>query len=75
MMLARINTTARFSASRPQVVFSGEYARNSDSVDYDVSPDGEHFMTIKPGEQEWPATEITGLLTWFDELKRRVPAK
>ena len=73
MMSVSITTQPRFAAARPTVLFSGAYARSDGWVDYDVAPDGDHLLMINPGEQERPATEITVLLNWFDELKRRVP--
>ena len=42
---------------------------------YDVSPDGQRFLVVKPSEQEQAApTQINVALYWFEELKRRVPA-
>jgi hypothetical protein len=41
---------------------------------YDVSPDGQRFLMLKPIEQEQSApTQINVVLNWFEELKRRVP--
>ena len=34
----------------------------------DVSPDGEHFLMVKPGE-----AQVNVVLSWFQELTERVP--
>jgi eukaryotic-like serine/threonine-protein kinase len=75
LMVVDVSSKSGFTATRPKVLFSGDYVRRSGWSDYDISPDGEHFIMINPGEQERPATEITVLLNWFDELKRRVPSR
>jgi hypothetical protein len=42
---------------------------------YDVSPDGQRFLMLKPSEQAQAApTQINVVLNWFEELKRRVPS-
>jgi hypothetical protein len=39
-----------------------------------VSPDGQRFLMLKPGEQEQAApTQINVVLNWFEELKQKVP--
>ncbi|HJZ73781.1 MAG TPA: hypothetical protein VKE51_18695 [Vicinamibacterales bacterium] len=41
--------------------------------DYAVAPDG-RFLIVKAGTPR-PITEITLVQNWFEELKRRVPAR
>ena len=42
---------------------------------YDVSPDGQRFLMLKPIEQARAApTQINVVLNWFEELKQKVPA-
>jgi hypothetical protein len=44
--------------------------------DYDGLPDGQRFLVVKPSEQEQAApTQINVALNWFEELKRRAPAR
>jgi hypothetical protein len=39
--------------------------------DYDVSPDGQRFLMLKPVDQEQTApTKINVVLNWREELKR-----
>ena len=41
---------------------------------YDVSPDGQRFLMLKPIEQAQAApTQINVVLNWFEELKQKVP--
>jgi hypothetical protein len=41
---------------------------------YDVSPDGQRFLMLKPVEQaEAAPTRINVVLNWFEELKQKVP--
>jgi hypothetical protein len=42
-------------------------------VEYDVMPDGRHFLLLKPPIEETPR-QIQVVVNWFEELKRRVPA-
>ena len=39
---------------------------------YDVSPDGEQFVMIRPDPEAEPK-KIQIVLNWFDELERPVP--
>jgi hypothetical protein len=42
---------------------------------FDVSPDGQRFLMVKETDQAPSLTQINVVLNWFEELKRRVPAK
>ena len=57
-------------AERPSAAIPDPYAR----ANYDVSPDGQRFLMLRPSEQTGAApTQINVVLNWFEELKRRVP--
>jgi eukaryotic-like serine/threonine-protein kinase len=75
MMAVDIATQPSFTASKPRVLFEGRYnPAPGTTPNYDVSPDGQRFLMIKPSEQEAAApTQINVVLNWFEELKRRVP--
>jgi hypothetical protein len=65
-----------FSVGKPRMLFQGAYLRTFGAQPmYDVSPDGERFLMIKPSEQTISLTQIVVVQNWFEELKRRVPAK
>ena len=77
MMAVEITTKPSFSAGRPKMLFEGQYQSlpTISTPNYDVSPDGQRFLMLKPSEQAQAApTQINVVLNWFEELKRRVPA-
>ena len=54
-------------AGRPELVVEGEI------IDYDVYPDGERIIAIRPeGSGGWNRLHV--VLNWFPELERLVPA-
>jgi hypothetical protein len=56
------------------MLFEGPYTPAPGSVPYyDVSPDGQRFMILKPVEQAAGPTQINVVLNWFEELKQKVP--
>jgi len=57
------------------MLFEGQYAPTPITFPaYDVTPDGQRFLMLKPSEQAQAArTQINVVLNWFEELKRRVP--
>jgi Tol biopolymer transport system component len=76
MMSAEITTHPRFSAGKPKVLFAGPYQPSQSPVriaNYDVSPDGQRFLMLKPGWQDQAVTQINVVLNWLEELKRRAP--
>jgi eukaryotic-like serine/threonine-protein kinase len=76
MMAVDIATQPSFSAGKPKVLFEGHYQPTPLTFpNYDVSPDGQRFLMLKPVEAgEGAPTQIDVVLNWFEELKRRVPA-
>jgi Tol biopolymer transport system component len=77
MMGAGITTQPSFTVGKPRILFEGKYVLNPPPNTfpyYDVSPDGQRFLMLKPPEQAQAApTQINVVLNWFEELKRRVP--
>jgi Tol biopolymer transport system component len=75
MMAVEITTQPRFSVGKPRVLFEGHYQPTPVTYPaYDVSPDGQRFLMLKPVEQEQAApTQINVVLNWFEELKQKVP--
>jgi len=70
MMLVTVTTNPTFAASKPRLLFEKPYAmthRPDAWQNYDVSPDGQHFLMVK-AEQELAATQINVVLNWFEEL-------
>ena len=77
MMAVEVGTKSGFSAGKPRMLFEGPYLPTTDSAPYyDVSPDGQRFLMLKPVESQTSApTQINVVLNWFEELKRKVPVK
>jgi len=75
MMAVDILTQPGFTASTPRMLFEGRYEQPPVPLhNFDVSPDGQRFLMLKPVEQAQAApTQINVVLNWFEELKRRVP--
>ena len=51
------------------MLFEGRYEPTpATGPNYDVSPDGQRFLMLKPSEQEVAApTQINVVLNWFEE--------
>jgi Tol biopolymer transport system component len=74
MLAVDITTQPGFAAGNPRMLFEGPYELSPVQIaQYDVSPDGQRFLMLKPSEQEAAPTQINVVLNWFEELKRRVP--
>jgi Tol biopolymer transport system component len=75
MMAVDIASQPSFTAGKPRVLFQGQYLPTPATFpNYDVSPDGQRFLMLKPSEQEQAApTQINVVLNWFEELKQKVP--
>jgi eukaryotic-like serine/threonine-protein kinase len=75
MMAVDIATQPGFAAGKPRMLFEGRYEPPPVLIaNYDVSPDGQRFLMLKPNEQAQAApTQINVVLNWFEELKQKVP--
>jgi serine/threonine protein kinase len=75
MMAVDIATQPSFTAGKPRMLFEGQYAPTPITFPaYDVTPDGQRFLMLKPSEQaEVAKTQINVVLNWFEELKQKVP--
>lgn len=65
----------QFSFGKPVKVFDTKYAGNFYS--YDVTPDGRRFLMMKDttAQDTSQPRSIVLVLNWFEELRRRVPAR
>jgi serine/threonine protein kinase/Tol biopolymer transport system component len=71
MMSVPVETQPTFKAGTPRVLF--ETSSYLGAGNYDVAPDGQHFVMIKQEGASTSPTELNVILNWFDELKRRAP--
>jgi Tol biopolymer transport system component len=76
MMAVDIATQPGFAVGKPRMLFEGPYVLTFGTFpNYDVSPDGQRFLMLKPSETAGAApTQINVVLNWFEELKQKVPA-
>ena len=75
MMAVDITTQPGFSVGKPKMLFQGPYVPTLGTLPfYDVSPDGERFLMLKPTEQTASLTQIVVVQNWFEELKRLAPS-
>jgi eukaryotic-like serine/threonine-protein kinase len=72
-MAVTTSTRQGFEASRPRVLFEGNYL-NVSGLSYDVTADGQRFMLIR-GLDAPAVREIHVVLNWFEDLKRLAPIK
>jgi Tol biopolymer transport system component len=61
-----------FRASAPTILFSTFGYVSSGEPGYDVSPDGQHFLFIRPLESA--SGQLIVVQNFFDELRKRVPS-
>ena len=74
MMVVAVTTQPAFSAGRPQFLFESNLSArgNSGLAYYDVTPDGQRFVMVRPRSAPGGA-EINVVLNWFEELKGLAP--
>jgi hypothetical protein len=80
MMAVAVLTASGFSAGRPQELWKGEYSHGMSSScgppgltssNYDVSPDGLHFLMTKDDDRDTAtSSEVVLVQAWADELNR-----
>jgi serine/threonine-protein kinase len=74
IMAVDITTDPTLSAGRPRLLFEGPYEAVVFTRNYDVTPDGQRFLMVKPVEHPaQPVTHINVVLNWLEELERLVP--
>ncbi|MFN2386119.1 MAG: TolB family protein [Thermoanaerobaculia bacterium] len=69
LMAASIETAPEPRASVPRVLFEGPFDA------FDVTPDGQRFVLIRPAYPDLPPMPLVVVLGWIDDLKRRLPSK
>jgi hypothetical protein len=77
MMAVEIVTQPSFAAGKPRMLFERPYQPPPATFpNYDVSPDGQRFLMLKPSEETSSAslTQMVVVQNWFEELKQKVPA-
>jgi serine/threonine-protein kinase len=67
MMTVPIETEPEFKPSEPKFMFEFKFAMEA-GRDYDISPDGQHFLFVKEGDVLGEDAELVIVQDWFDEL-------
>ena len=67
MMTVPIETEPEFKHGKPEFMFESKFAVEA-GRDYDISPDGQHFLFVKEGDVLGEDTELIVVQDWFDEL-------
>ncbi len=80
MMSVPIDTADELALGTSELLFAGDYfvgPRTGETINYDVDPDGERFLMIKPnpgaGPSNFGLSQIVVVENWFEELRRLVP--
>ena len=74
-MMAATFDADSFAIIERRTLFEGEYLTANGRM-YDISPDGERFLMVKPGgssELLSSGDDLQVVTDWFEELKERVP--
>ena len=75
MIAVLVETDPSFAAGNTEVVFEGDYVLTQGGPNYDVSPDGDRFLMIRPVEDVSATPQIIVVQNWFEELKRLAPVE
>ena len=79
-MSVPVERGATWTAGNPTKLFDGQYFGEGAFLGraYDVSPDGQRFLMIKPvggSDQAATAVNVVVVQHWTEELKRLVPGR
>jgi Tol biopolymer transport system component len=75
-MTVEIQTVPVLRAGSPKVLFDSPDTGpmvGVQRVSYDVSPDGQRFLLIKPQTTTAQSTDVRVIVNWADELARKAP--
>ena len=73
-MAVAVDAKRGFHASKPKMLFEGDFPRPGSAANYDVSPDGMRFLMLK-GQMTKPAKKINVIVNWQEELKQKMEKK
>jgi serine/threonine-protein kinase len=78
LMAVEVETEGEFRFGEERVLFDAdEYRANAQHPHYDVSPDGQRFVMLRPVEAARVVTEdpVWLVLNWFTELEERLEGR
>lgn len=73
-MVVAIDAKQEIHASKPKMIFEGDFASPGSTPQYDVSPDGKRFLMLK-GQVSKPVKKINVIVNWQEELKQKMEKK
>ncbi|MGH9602559.1 MAG: TolB family protein, partial [Terriglobales bacterium] len=72
VMVVTVTTRPGFAASSPRLLFEGTYDIHPRREGmWDVSPDGQHFLMVKPRGGEAVQSQLRVVLNFFTDLRQR----
>jgi Tol biopolymer transport system component len=71
LIAASVNTSGSFTVSSREKMFSDVFLRAPFHANFDVAPDGEHFLFLKATEEP----QLLVVQNWVDEVRARLKAK
>ena len=72
LMTVAVHTEPSFTPATPEVLFEGDYFVGNRGRTYDVSPDGQRFVMVRP-DSAVRENQMVVVLNFFEELRERVP--
>ena len=75
MIAVPVRTTPVLDVGLPRELFQLPFSPATAGLGpppWDVTPDGQRFIMIKPGDAELTPRSVHIVENWFEELKRRV---
>ena len=75
LMVVEIETKAGFAPGSPHLLFDQPYAHGGTGgwvANYDVAPDGQHFVMLKEDDTQSSQLELRVVLNWAEEVTRRL---
>jgi serine/threonine-protein kinase len=73
MITVEVTTDPNLRVGAPSKLFEVPYFLQDFTVNYDVAPDGQSFLMVKPRAHTGATRELHIVLNWFEELKAKVP--
>jgi serine/threonine-protein kinase len=74
LMASRIPTGDSRDMSPPWKLFEVAVFRGEPTLDYDIHPDGQRFLIVRPLRPDPPLTHLNLVLNFHEELNVRLPA-
>jgi len=72
LMAVAVSTEPEFTLGQPQILFeSADLVGGPEAVQYDVSADGQRFVTVMPVEGETTPPTIRIVENWYEEFREQ----